>query len=71
MPSLPHRDTLYDYFMTTNRSVHAFSFWHGETPYILLTTDTSGEKGRFDAAHVTDNGFNDHASNAITVFAKR
>lgn len=32
-------------------SVHAFSFFHEERPFILLTTDTSGEKGRFDALH--------------------
>ena len=32
-------------------SVHAFSFWHDERPFVFLTTDTSGEKGRMDAAH--------------------
>lgn len=34
-----------------SKTVHAFSFWHGDVPFIFLTTDTSGEKGRFDAAH--------------------
>jgi Zn-dependent peptidase ImmA (M78 family)/transcriptional regulator with XRE-family HTH domain len=34
-----------------SETVHAFSFWHGGTPFVFLTTDTSGEKGRFDAAH--------------------
>jgi Zn-dependent peptidase ImmA (M78 family)/transcriptional regulator with XRE-family HTH domain len=31
--------------------VDAFSVWHRDTPYIFLTTDKSGERGRFDAAH--------------------
>src|SRR6185436_5328697 len=32
-------------------SVSAFSFWYGDTPYVFLTTDKSGERGRFDCAH--------------------
>jgi Zn-dependent peptidase ImmA (M78 family) len=32
-------------------SVNAFSVWHREAPFIFLTTDKSGERGRFDAAH--------------------
>jgi Zn-dependent peptidase ImmA (M78 family) len=31
--------------------VDAFSVWYKNTPYIFLTTDKSGERGRFDAAH--------------------
>lgn len=34
-----------------SRSVHAFSFWNEDEPFVFLTTDTSGERGRFDAAH--------------------
>ena len=34
-----------------SKAVHAFSFWDDETPFVLLTTDTSGERGRFDSAH--------------------
>jgi Zn-dependent peptidase ImmA (M78 family)/transcriptional regulator with XRE-family HTH domain len=33
------------------RDVDAFAFWHGPTPFILLNTTKSGERGRFDAAH--------------------
>ena len=33
------------------REVDAFSFWHGRTPFIVLNTTKSGERGRFDAAH--------------------
>ena len=32
-------------------AVDAFSVWHHGTPFIFLTTDKSGERGRFDAAH--------------------
>jgi Zn-dependent peptidase ImmA (M78 family)/transcriptional regulator with XRE-family HTH domain len=32
-------------------AVNAFSLWHREEPYIFLTTDKSGERGRYDAAH--------------------
>ncbi|WP_246025161.1 ImmA/IrrE family metallo-endopeptidase [Saccharopolyspora antimicrobica] len=31
--------------------VDAFSFWHGRRPFVFLNTLTSGERGRFDAAH--------------------
>ncbi len=31
--------------------VDAFSVWHDDAPFIFLTTDKSGERGRFDAAH--------------------
>ena len=31
--------------------VDAFSFWHGEAPFILLNTFKSAERSRFDAAH--------------------
>lgn len=31
--------------------VDAFSFWEGDTPYILLNTMKSPERSRFDAAH--------------------
>jgi Zn-dependent peptidase ImmA (M78 family)/DNA-binding XRE family transcriptional regulator len=31
--------------------VDAFSFWCGETPYVLLNTLKSAERSRFDAAH--------------------
>ena len=34
-----------------NKEVDAFSFWHGETPFIFLNLMKSGERGRFDAAH--------------------
>jgi len=34
-----------------SKSVNAFSFWHGEIPCVFLTTDKSGERGRFDCAH--------------------
>jgi len=34
-----------------SRTVHAFSFWHDRRPFVFLTTDTTPEKGRFDAAH--------------------
>jgi Zn-dependent peptidase ImmA (M78 family) len=34
-----------------NASVNAFSVWHGAIPYVFLTTDKSGERGRFDCAH--------------------
>jgi Zn-dependent peptidase ImmA (M78 family) len=33
------------------RDVDAFSFWHVGTPFIVLNTTKSGERGRFDAAH--------------------
>ena len=33
------------------REVDAFSFWHEDTPFIVLNTTKSGERGRFDAAH--------------------
>jgi Zn-dependent peptidase ImmA (M78 family)/transcriptional regulator with XRE-family HTH domain len=33
------------------REVDAFSFWHEQTPFIVLNTTKSGERGRFDAAH--------------------
>lgn len=29
----------------------AFSFWDGDTPYIILNTTSSGERGRFDCGH--------------------
>jgi Zn-dependent peptidase ImmA (M78 family)/DNA-binding XRE family transcriptional regulator len=32
-------------------AVDAFSFARGRTPYVLLNTGKSGERGRFDAAH--------------------
>jgi Predicted Zn peptidase len=32
-------------------SISAFSFWSAERPFIFLTTDTSGERGRYDCAH--------------------
>lgn len=31
--------------------VDAFSFWWEDTPFIMLNTRKSGERGRFDAAH--------------------
>ncbi len=31
--------------------VDAFSLWHGSRPFLFLNTLTSGELGRFDAAH--------------------
>jgi len=31
--------------------VDAFSFFHGETPYVFLNLTKSAERGRFDAAH--------------------
>jgi Zn-dependent peptidase ImmA (M78 family) len=31
--------------------VDAFSTWHHNVPFVFLTTDKSGERGRFDAAH--------------------
>lgn len=31
--------------------VDAFSFWHVRRPFVFLNTFTSGERGRFDAAH--------------------
>lgn len=31
--------------------VDGFSLWWGSTPYVLLNTRKSGERGRFDAAH--------------------
>lgn len=31
--------------------VDAFSLWHGPRPFLFLNTLTSGERGRFDAAH--------------------
>jgi Zn-dependent peptidase ImmA (M78 family) len=34
-----------------SESVNAFSVWHGPSPYVFLTTDKSGERGRFDCAH--------------------
>jgi len=33
------------------RGVDAFSTWHSGVPFVFLTTDKSGERGRFDAAH--------------------
>jgi Zn-dependent peptidase ImmA (M78 family)/transcriptional regulator with XRE-family HTH domain len=33
------------------RDVDAFAFWHGPSPFIVLNTGKSGERGRFDAAH--------------------
>ncbi len=33
------------------RGVDAFSTWHRDVPFVFLTTDKSGERGRFDAAH--------------------
>lgn len=33
------------------REVDAFSFWHQATPFVVLNTTKSGERGRFDAAH--------------------
>jgi Zn-dependent peptidase ImmA (M78 family)/DNA-binding XRE family transcriptional regulator len=36
---------------TDSTSVDAFSVWHQGAPFIFLTTDKSGERGRFDAAH--------------------
>lgn len=33
------------------QEVDAFSFWKGPTPFVLLNTKKSGERGRFDAAH--------------------
>ncbi|MFD5336500.1 MULTISPECIES: ImmA/IrrE family metallo-endopeptidase [Streptomyces] len=31
--------------------VDAFSFWDGEIPFVLLSTEKTAERGRFDAAH--------------------
>jgi Zn-dependent peptidase ImmA (M78 family)/transcriptional regulator with XRE-family HTH domain len=33
------------------RDVDAFAFWHAATPFMVLNTTKSGERGRFDAAH--------------------
>ncbi|MCG6481417.1 ImmA/IrrE family metallo-endopeptidase [Vibrio parahaemolyticus] len=33
------------------QDVDAFSFWKGNTPYVFLNTQKSGERSRFDAAH--------------------
>jgi Zn-dependent peptidase ImmA (M78 family)/transcriptional regulator with XRE-family HTH domain len=33
------------------RDVDAFAFWHRATPFIVLNTTKSGERGRFDVAH--------------------
>jgi Zn-dependent peptidase ImmA (M78 family)/transcriptional regulator with XRE-family HTH domain len=33
------------------QEVDAFSFWKGDVPFVLLNTQKSGERGRFDAAH--------------------
>lgn len=33
------------------QSVDAFSFWKGDTPFVFLNTQKSGERSRFDAAH--------------------
>ncbi|GAA0904118.1 ImmA/IrrE family metallo-endopeptidase [Virgisporangium aurantiacum] len=33
------------------RDVDAFSFWEKGTPFVVLNTMKSGERGRFDAAH--------------------
>lgn len=32
-------------------AVDAFSFWHGDTPFVFLNTRKSAERSRFDAAH--------------------
>lgn len=34
-----------------SKAIDAFSFWKGETPYIFLNHQKSGERSRFDAAH--------------------
>jgi len=36
---------------TDTAGVDAFSVWQRDTPFIFLTTEKSGERGRFDAAH--------------------
>jgi len=33
------------------RELDAFSFWHGDQPFIFLNSAKSGERSRFDAAH--------------------
>lgn len=40
------------YSLTENtQDVDAFSFWKGNTAYVFLNTQKSGERSRFDAAH--------------------
>jgi len=34
-----------------SRAVDAFSFWHGDTPYVFLNTMTTAERSRMDCAH--------------------
>jgi Zn-dependent peptidase ImmA (M78 family)/DNA-binding XRE family transcriptional regulator len=36
---------------TSSLNVDAFSGWNGDIPYVFLSTNKSGERGRFDAAH--------------------
>lgn len=35
----------------SNKNVDAYSYWHGDVPFVFLNTFKSAERSRFDAAH--------------------